>query len=331
LTPADPLREWIDEIGKAGENAAGLTRQLLAFSRKQILMPQTVDLNLLIAESGDMLQRLVGEDIAVVLHLAPDLGRIWADPGQLHQVLLNLVVNARDAMPDGGRLTIATANLGGGEIVMTVSDSGIGMDKAIQDRIFDPFFTTKGEGEGTGLGLASVYGIVKQCGGSISVASEPAHGATFTICLPRTEASTGQQESSSPDTSSLRGTEIVLVVDDQEPLRKLVARTLRGRGYLVLEAESAIAALAITEQSSGPIRLLITDVVMPHMNGKELSASFEQLHPQCKVLYMSGYGTEVIAKRGVTIPRSHYIAKPFTSDALAVKVREILGCQRAED
>ena len=339
LKEGDPLRDWVAEIGKAGEKAAGLTRQLLAFSRKQILAPKPLDLNSTVVENRDMLHRLLGEDIDLVTDLAPDLGQVMADPGQIHQVLMNLVVNAQDAMSGGGRLTIQTANIDAGQdeaathcgivpgqyVLLAVSDTGSGIEKAIQDRIFDPFFTTKGEGEGTGLGLSTVYGIVQQCGGSISLSSEMGKGTTFKIHLPRFTAAISASQSVDPGRSNLRGMETVLVVEDQEPVRQLVVRTLKNCGYRVLEADQGAAALLLAESESGPIHLLITDVVMPHMTGRELAERFLLLRPEAKVIYMSGYETDVLARRGALNSEAQYIAKPFAQGALAAKVRATLG------
>jgi two-component system cell cycle sensor histidine kinase/response regulator CckA len=324
LREGDPLVDWVSEIAKAGDKAASLTRQLLAFSRKQILVPKPFDLGAMVAENREMLHRLLGEDIELVTTLAPGLSRVMADPGQLHQVLMNLVVNARDAMPSGGRLTIETA---GAEhsVMLSVSDTGSGIDQAIQDRIFDPFFTTKGEGEGTGLGLSTVYGIVEQCGGSISLVSEPGKGATFRISLPSIDPAEGAHEIAEPDRRNLRGAETILVVEDQESVRKLVVRTLKSYGYRVLEASHGAAALDRAACQHEPIHLLITDVVMPAMTGKELAESFHERHPETKVVYMSGYGTDVIARRGVLNAGTQFIAKPFAPDALVAKVRETLG------
>jgi PAS domain S-box-containing protein len=323
LKEGDPLRDWVAEIAKAGEKAAGLTRQLLAFSRKQILVPKPLDLGSMVAENRDMLQRLLGEEIELVTNLEPGLRLVMADPGQLHQVMMNLVVNARDAMPRGGRLTIETANMESG-VLLSVSDTGLGIDKAIQDRIFDPFFTTKGEGEGTGLGLSTVYGIMQQCGGSISLFSEPGKGATFKLCLPFIDAAANANEVVESDSGNLRGMETVLVVEDQQPVRKLIVRTLKSYGYRVLEAENGLAAILHATKYRAPVHVLITDVVMPHMTGKELAESFGRLHPETQVIYMSGYGTDVIARRGVLNPGTQFISKPFAPDALVAKVRETL-------
>jgi hypothetical protein len=338
LNEGDPLRNSLAEIRKAGGRAADLTRQLLAFSRKQIVEPEPVDLNHLVAETRDMLERLAGEDIELVTALAPGLGPVMADPGQLHQVLLNLVVNAKDAMPGGGSLTIETANVDldqgyaaahfeippGPYVLLTVSDTGTGMDEETREHIFEPFFTTKGVGKGTGLGLSTVYGIVRQCEGWIWVYSEPGQGATFKIYLPRVEQ-TPAAAAPPPAPGPLRGTETVLVVEDQEDVRRLTVEILKNYGYRVLEAALGGDALLLAEQHPGPIHLLLTDVAMPRMTGKELAGRLEPLRPRMRVLYMSGYTENVIAQRGTLDPGVAYIPKPFTPEALALKVREVLG------
>jgi hypothetical protein len=339
LQEEDPLREHVDEIRKAGERAAELTRQLLVFSRKQIVEPKPLDLNAVVTESEKMLRRLLREDIELVAELDPSLGMVMADPGQLHQVLMNLVVNAREAMHRGGRLTIETANtevdevcaaghpeiLPGPFVLLTVSDTGAGIGKEIQKRIFDPFFTTKPDGEGTGLGLSTVYGIVRQCGGAISVFSEPGQGTTFKVYLPRIEATVASAEVAPPSADELRGSGTVLVVDDQEAVRRLAVQVLKHYGYRTLEATEGGEALLLAERYSGPIDLMLTDVLMPLMTGKELAERLKPLRPHMRVLYMSGYTADHISRRGLLDPGALYIAKPFAPDALAVKVREALG------
>jgi PAS domain S-box-containing protein len=336
LKEVDPLRASVAEIHHAGERAAALTRQLLAFSRAQVVEPKPTNLNSLINENRAMFQRLLGEDVELITKLDHSLGQIMADPGQLHQVLMNLAVNARDAMPGGGRLTIETANIDldeghasglapGPFVVLVVSDTGIGIEKEIQERIFDPFFTTKGEGEGTGLGLSTVYGIVRQCGGATSLVSEPGQGATFRIYLPRMEAAASSVQTAAPSPSGLRGSETILVVEDQEAVRRWVVQALKSYGYRILEAAQGAEALQLTERHSGPIDLLLTDVVMPHMTGRELAERFRPLQPEMKVLYMSGYAADLIARRAPLDPGVAHIAKPFTPLALAAKVREVLG------
>jgi two-component system cell cycle sensor histidine kinase/response regulator CckA len=340
LQEGDPIADSLREIQKAGDRAAQLTRQLLAFSRKQIVEPKRLDLNALIRETRDMLRRLMGEDIEVAVQLAPDLWPILADPGSLHQVLMNLAVNARDAMPHGGRFTLETANVDADEdpiaglrdgrrrrlVRFSVSDSGTGMSEQVRQHIFEPFFTTKSEGVGTGLGLSTVYGIVTQAGGAISVQSEPDRGTAFVIHFPAVEDSAAPdvQTAVSPAVA-LRGTETVLVVEDQAEVRKLAVMFLKRCGYRILEAASGGEALLAAERHAGPIHLMLTDVVMPGMNGKELSDRLRPLRTAMKVLYMSGYAADHITSRGLLEPGMPQIAKPFTPEALASKVREVLG------
>ena len=339
LNNGDPMRESVAEIRKAGERATELTRQLLTFSRKQIVEPQPLDLNQLIGDNLDMLQRLVGEDIEVETRLATPLGRVVADPGQMHQVLLNLVVNARDAMPRGGRLAIATSNADveegdparhpgiapGHYVLLSVADTGVGIEAEAREHIFDPFFTTKGKGAGTGLGLATVYGIVQQTGGSISFHSESDRGTTFLMHLPRTEAAVSDRRETARSSADLRGAETVLVVEDQDSVRKLAVQILSHCGYRILEAAQGDEALLMAARHAGPIHLMLTDVVMPRMTGRDLAEQLSATRPAMKVLYMSGYAEDVIASRGLLDPGLLYIAKPFASEALALKVREALG------
>jgi two-component system, cell cycle sensor histidine kinase and response regulator CckA len=337
LKEDDPLRDSVAEICHAGARAADLTRQLLAFSRKQLIEPHLVDINRLIAQNRDMLQRLVGEDIEIETCLNESLGGVMADPGQILQVVMNLVVNARDAMAKGGRLAIETGNvdvdlgiaaahpgLVPGEYVrLTVSDTGTGIEKENLERIFDPFFTTKGEGEGTGLGLATSYGIVRQSGGSIGVRSDPGSGTAFDIYLPRTDAVTA--DAARPVSSTpLPGSETLLVVEDQESVRKLTVTALKRFGYRVLEAPGGAEALLLAQQYADPIHLMVTDVVMPRMTGRELAERMKELRPDMRVLYMSGYPQDIIADRGNLEPGLLYIAKPFAPNTLAARVREAL-------
>jgi PAS domain S-box-containing protein len=333
------LRDCLTEIRKAGDRAAGLTHQLLAFSRKQVVEPQPVDLNEVIAESYKMLRRVVGEDIELVTDLDEGGCEILADPGQLHQILLNLVVNSRDAMPSGGRITLRTSRLQLDEAgaatlpgatpgtyeVMEVGDTGVGMSKDVQEKIFDPFFTTKPKGAGTGLGLSTVYGIVQQSGGWIGVQSQPGKGATFRIGFPwhaHEEESAVRDE---PAPAQLEGAETVLVVEDQEDVRKLVLAVLREFHYQTLEASSGDEALEMVEQHDGPIQLVLTDVIMPGMTGKETADRLKQIRPGIKVLYMSGYTDEVISGRGSLDEGIDCIAKPFTPEALVQKIRSVLS------
>lgn len=335
----DPLREWAEEICRAGARAVNLTRQLLVFSRKQIVEPRPMYLHDLVIENQSMLRRLIGEDIELVIEADPSVGTVMADPGQLHQVLMNLAVNARDAMPRGGKLTIRTADADvdetsaaehpevapGRYVSLRISDTGVGIAKEIQEHIFDPFFTTKPEGEGTGLGLSTVYGIVRQLGGSIAVRSELGCGATFEIYLLRLEEAAAAVDQAAPLTFSARGSETVLVVEDQEPVRNLAVTVLKEHGYRVLSAANGDDALLLARRHLGPIHLLLTDVVMPHMTGKELADRLTPLRPEIKVLYMSGYTADIIARRELLESEASFLAKPFAPHALAMKVREVLG------
>ena len=326
----------IEEIRKAGERAAGLTRQLLAFSRKQVLEPRVLDLNKVADQIQGMLSRLIGEDIQVVMNLDPALGCVRADAGQIEQVIVNLAVNARDAMPRGGQISLETANVEldesyaqthvpvqpGSFVMLAVSDTGAGMDAATRQRIFEPFFTTKGKGEGTGLGLSTVYGIVKQSGGYIWVYSEPGRGTTFKIYLPRVDdPSEGPVV---PSTAALPagGNETILVVEDEEAVRKLACKTLEARGYRVLEAADGGEAVAIAGTQS--VDLLLTDMVLPGMGGGEIAARIRDIHPRAKVLYTSGYTDDVIVRRGLMERGAAFLEKPFTPSILARRVREVL-------
>ena len=339
LDAQDPLRQSVDQIRKAGERAAGLTQHLLAFSRKQIAQPRPLDLNALVADSERMLRRVLGEDIELVVTLSPNLGLVMADPGHMHQILMNLVVNARDAMPDGGRLTIETAEVDldagyvaehpsmtpGPHVLLAVTDTGIGMDEETTKHIFEPFFTTKGVGQGTGLGLATVYGIVKQSQGWIWVYSEPGKGTSFKIYQPRIDACTLPMEAAVPPKAPSRAFETVLVVEDQAEVRALTKQALESHGFRVFDAPDGAAALALVKSYTKPIHLVITDVVLPGMNGKELAEQLQRLRPGIKVLFTSGYPRDVIAHRGVLDPGLAYIGKPYSPDAIAAKVREVLG------
>lgn len=339
LRSGDPVREYADQIRQAGGRAASLTQQLLAFSRKQVILPKPLDLNLIIAEAEKMLRRLVGEDIVVKTVLNPSLGVVMADPGQMHQVLMNLAVNARDAMPNGGELIIETANVELGEqdvadslgvksgsyVMMAITDNGVGMDEETHRHMFEPFFTTKGKGEGTGLGLSMVYGIVRQSEGWIKVDSEPGKGTTFKIYLSRIDACKLADDVDKSKTLDLRGSETILVVEDQEEVRKLAANVLRSYGYHVLAAAGGADAMLLAARHPGDIHLMITDVVMPGMTGRELADKQKPLRPQMKVLYTSGYTDNVIAHRGVLEPGLFYLSKPYTPQTLAEKVREVLG------
>jgi len=341
LTQTDPMRESVDEILKAGRRAATLTRQLLAFSRQQVLEPKALDLNEVVSDTEKMLRRLVGEDIEFVTRLQESLGTVKADPGQLEQVLMNLVVNARDAMPDGGQLTIETSNIEvdphfvqaysfpfkpGSYVLLALADTGVGMDAEILAHIFEPFFTTKDKDAGTGLGLATVYGIVKQSGGYIEVHSEPGHGSTFKVYLPRI-AEPAQRSSQAPDPLvSQYGDETVLVVEDETALRTLTLNVLRSLGYNVLGARNGGEAMEIAAGSPS-IHLLLTDIVMPGMNGNLLAQHLTQQNPALKVILMSGYTGQGVGKKGDSFCSGLFLPKPFTREVLAHKVRMALDNQ----
>ncbi|MBP2688126.1 MAG: sensor hybrid histidine kinase [Deltaproteobacteria bacterium] len=336
---ADPsVGDSLREILKAGERAANLTRQLLAFGRKQVLTIKTIDLNRVIAGFEGMITRLIRESIEVTTHLAPDLGSVKADPFQIEQILLNLCINARDAMPDGGRLTIETTNVSldeeyakshtgvrpGPYVMLAVSDSGSGMDAETVGKIFDPFYTTKEKGKGTGLGLSTVYGIVKQHGGNIWVYSEPGRGTTLKVYLPRVAEPAEEEETAPPAFArASREPETVLVVEDDESVRDLVCRILSGAGYNVLVARGGHEALVLAREAKA-IHLLLTDVIMPEMSGRVVADRVATFHPGVKVLYMSGYTDNVVAHHGILEEGVHFLQKPFTAQSLAVKVRKTL-------
>ncbi len=338
LDAHSPLRNYVEEIRKAGERAATLTQQLLAFSRKQVMQPEVLDLNLIVGNMEKMLRRLIGEDIDLVTMLAEELGRVKADPGQIEQVMMNLAVNARDAMPHGGKLTIETANIvvdetythrhfgmkSGPYVMLAVSDTGMGMDEKTRSRIFEPFFTTKERGKGTGLGLATVYGIVKQSGGEIWVYSEPGHGSVFKVYLPRVDEVVAGSELRPGPSGLPRGQETLLLVEDEEAVRTLSRQVLEMCGYTVLEARHGEEALLLCEQYQAPIHLLVTDVIMPQMSGYELAQRLLPLRPELKVIYTSGYTDDAIVHHGVLEPGLFFLQKPFTPNSLASKVREVL-------
>ena len=342
LIPGQPSYEYAEEIEKAGRRAAALTRQLLAFSRQQVLEPVILNLNTLVSEMEKMLPRLIGEDIQLNLILDPVIGQVKADPGQIEQVVMNLAVNARDAMPDGGKLTIQTANaeidavfarehpgsVPGQYVMLAVTDTGTGMDPEIQAQIFEPFFTTKGRDKGTGLGLATVYGVVKQSNGYIAVESEKDKGALFKIYLPRIEQPVPTRGESIQAPLTIRGSETILLVEDAEPLRLLAKLFLKGNGYQVLMAADGAEAQQVAAQNHGPIHLLLTDVVMPGINGRVLAERLASLHPAMKVLYMSGYTDSFIAGHGVLEEGTHLLHKPFTEETLMRKVRELLDVSK---
>lgn len=337
ISDDDPNRHSVEQIMKAGERAAALTKQLLAFSRRQVLQPKVLDLNKLVTGLSAMLQRLIGEDIDLRLALNPDLGRVSADPGQVEQVLMNLVVNARDAMPKGGTLTVETTNRvldesyagrhisvkPGSYVMLAVSDNGAGMDQATQARLFEPFFTTKGSGKGTGLGLSTVFGIIKQSGGSVEVYSEPSKGTSVKVYLPRIDQPASLETESAAQRAP-RGSETILVVEDEDMVRTLVRETLEREGYKVMDAADPLDARRIADQFRGHIHLLITDVVMPKVSGRELAVQLTRKRPQMQVLYMSGYTDNAIVNSGVLQKEVAFLQKPFTPAALTQKVREVL-------
>jgi two-component system cell cycle sensor histidine kinase/response regulator CckA len=338
LDQNNKLRKYTEAIKKAGMRAASLTRQLLAFSRQQVLEPKVLNLNSVVTDTEEMLRRLIGEDIVLTTALEPALGQVKADHGQIEQVIMNLVVNARDAMPQGGKLVIETANveldeafaqlhpptLPGPHVLLAVTDTGEGMDKERQAHIFEPFFTTKGKDKGTGLGLAVVYGVVKQSNGHIWVYSEPGKGATFKIYLPRVEEAVENTSQCLDSPESLQGSETILLVEDEESLRSLTRSLLEQSGYTVLEASEGAQALEIAHQHQGTIHLLLTDVVMPGANGKVLAEKMALLHPDTMVLFMSGYTDYAVSTHGVVEAGTFLLQKPFTRDALTRKVREVL-------
>ncbi|MDB5049709.1 MAG: domain S-box protein [Fibrobacteres bacterium] len=352
-------RKNLEEIRNAADRATVLTRQLLAFSRKQVLSPKALKLNQLLGEMDKMLRRLIREDIELVTVLDPNLGEVWADPGQMEQVILNLALNARDAMPGGGQVSLETENIElegtfargelflvpGSYVMLSVSDTGIGMDEEVKAHLFEPFFTTKEEGKGLGLGLSAVYGIVKQSGGTISVESEKGRGTTFKVYLPRVDKEAGTQYAPA-SSDSLKGVETVLLVEDEEAVRTLVREILRMHGYDVLEARHGGEAILISQRHKGPIHMLLTDMVMANMSGKELAEHLKPLRPEMRVLFISGYSEEAVlngpgglrpsapveagGRDGGPVYADAFLAKPFTPKTLATKVREVLDGKAAE-
>ena len=324
----DARREDVKEIDAAADRAAALTRQLLAFSRRQMMQPRALRLNAVVTDIEKMLRRLIGEDVVLVTRLDPDLWLVHADPGQIEQVVVNLAVNARDAMPSGGRLTIETTNVArddGDYVVLAISDTGVGMTPEVRGHLFEPFFTTKEQGKGTGLGLSTVYGIVKQSGGDIDVQAEPGAGSRFSIALPRLSTEEGAREvADKPAPAVPRGNETILLVEDDAALRALTERILRGYGYTVLVASNGQRALAVIREHAGAIDLVTTDVVMPEMSGAALVEQLGAINPEICVLFMSGHADDEVIRRGVLDRRAAFLEKPFTPEQLALKVREVL-------
>jgi len=338
-TPAhSPARRFVDEIIWAGERAAALTRHLLAFSKGPSAQPRVLDLNAVISSMEPMLRRLLGQNIDLILLNSPGLGRIKADPAQIEQAIVNLATNSRDAMPRGGKLVIESANVEvdetgaknlairpGAYVMLAVSDTGSGMDPETRSRLFEPFFTTKAPGKGSGLGLSTVYGTIKQSEGQVTVYSQPGCGTIFEIYLPRVK----EPITEPPRARSAKGSETILLVDDEEGVRKLVCAVLQSNGYDVLEAANGAAALAVYEKNSHKIDLVLTDIVMPQMTGFELGTELEQKTPGLKILYMSGYRDNASGGGGGDAPRA-FLHKPFTPDVLLSKVREVLDAEKSE-
>lgn len=348
LENADPLRCEVQEVQKAADRAAGLTRQLLAFSRQQVLAPRVLDLNQVIRDMDRLLHRLMGDDIDLTINLDPNLGRAKTDPGQIEQVVMNLAVNARDAMPKGGKLMIETMNAEldegyvrehaavnpGAYVMIAVSDTGVGMTEDIRSRIFEPFFTTKEPGKGTGLGLSTVYGIVKQSDGYVWVYSEAGIGTTFKVYLPRIDAPIDIIPNRTNGLPIHRGTETILLVEDEDGVRALVRQLLTRQGYTVIESRHGGEALLLCERHQGKIDLLLTDVVLQQMSGRELAQRLKLVRPEMRVLYISGYTDDAVVQHGVLSTGTAFLQKPFTTDALIRKVRQLLNAgtnKSAED
>jgi two-component system, cell cycle sensor histidine kinase and response regulator CckA len=339
LSPNSPIRKDLEQIKDAGQRAAALTSQLLAFSRKQIMQPEIIDLNKVVTRMETMLRRLIGEDIDFISITHPDLMPVHADPGKIEQLIMNLAVNARDAMPKGGKLTIETANTDfddsyvkkhpvaqkGPYVMLAISDNGVGMDAATQAHLFEPFFTTKEKGKGTGLGLSTVYGIVKQSNGFIWTYSEPGKGTTFKLYFPQANVAVAGYTVEVKTESGFRGTETILVVEDEASVRSLTGRILRNHGYNVLEAENGMRAIRIAEEFAGKIDLIVTDAIMPGMSGRELVSHLEASRPGIKSLFVSGYTDNSIVHHGILDSNIAFLQKPFSGDSLAGKVRQVLN------
>jgi PAS domain S-box-containing protein len=342
LESDSPIQERLTQMMAAADRAAGLTNQLLAFSRRQMIQPRVLNLNAIVESAGKMVHRVIGEDVQLVTVLSPDLGNTKVDPGQIEQVLLNLIINARDAMPQGGKISVKTANvelddrasarLGmapGKCVMLAVSDTGVGMDAAVLAHVFEPFFTTKEPGKGTGLGLSTVYGIVKQSGGEVSVESEPGQGTTFRLYLPRIFEAAGSGDKIAPAAGAARGTETILLVEDDPGVRKLARDLLSVQGYTVLECAGGAETLELCSRHQGPFHLLLTDVVMPGMTGAELAKKIERLYPQIAILFMTGYTEDAVVHHGIVHSRVRLLQKPFTPDGLARAVRGALDAPRS--
>jgi hypothetical protein len=344
LPADDPKTKMVDQIHRAGERAASLTRQLLAFSRQQVLEPRVVDLNVIVNDLDKMLRRLIGEDVQYSIALAPGISPVKVDPGQIEQVIINLAVNARDAMPQGGKLTIETSEVElddsytaahpevrpGRFVRLAISDTGCGMQPDVKARIFEPFYTTKGVGQGTGLGLAVVHGIVKQSGGNIDVYSEPDIGTTFRVYLPTVQQPAAAASAEARGVPKF-GSETILLVEDEESVRDLATFVLRECGYTVMTAPQGLAALQLMATCREQIDLLVTDVVMPEMGGRKLAETLLAEHPELKVLFMSGYTDDAVVRHGVLQANANFLQKPFTPNSLADKVRAVLDqTQRPE-
>jgi len=336
--PYGPIRTGLEEIKAAGERAASLTHQLLAFSRQQVLEPEILDVNEVLTQLSQLLKRVLGEDIELHLLLAPVLDSVKADRSQLDQVVMNLAVNARDAMPQGGRLNLETANVTldeatgesdfgvrpGSYVMLAVSDTGVGMDAATKARVFEPFFTTKERGKGTGLGLSTVFGIVKQSGGTIYVYSEPGVGTAFKIYIPRVEGSQAPVQRVPAEARGARGTETILLVEDEDQVREVAGAILRAAGFHVLMAATPAEAILLCEGSPERIDLVLTDVIMPKMNGRQLAERILRLRPEIRMLFMSGYTDDMILHNGILELGASFIQKPVTPDSLTRKVRDVL-------
>jgi CheY-like chemotaxis protein len=338
LQPGEPLRADIEEIRMAAHRATDLTRQLLAFSRQQVLEPRIINLNDVVGGTSRLLHRLISEDVRIVITLDPNIHAVYADPGQLEQIIVNLTVNAHDAMPNGGTLTIETENVGldaeyaeqhpevvpGDYAVLAVTDTGSGMDEETRSRLFEPFYTTKGPGKGTGLGLSTVYGIVKQSKGHIWVYSELGNGTTLRVYLPKADHTVGVEDATAEAKPASRGDETILFVEDDQAVRSAGAEALRRQGYNVIVAEDGQTALEMMERERTDLDLLVTDVVMPRLGGRILAARIRELAPDTKILFTSGYSREAVVTHGILASNSSFLQKPYSPGQLGRKVREVL-------